>query len=134
MPVPAMSDITTRGFRVGATAFYRPGDSEPDDRRFVFGYRVVILNESDRPARLMRRQWEIVDGNGKVKEIDGKGVVGEQPYLEPGRAFKYISQTVLETPWGTMQGRYGMESDAGEAFEIEVQRFYLTPQTKPERG
>ena len=127
MPAPAMSDITTHGFRVGATAFYLAQESDPDASQFVYGYRVVILNDSDRPAKLVSRHWEIIDAQGKVKEVDGEGVVGEQPHLEPGRAFKYTSGTVLATAWGTMQGHYEMEAENGETFRIQVQRFFLTP-------
>jgi ApaG protein len=127
MPAPAMSDITTHGFRVGATAFYLAEESEPDQGEYYFGYRIVILNDGDRSARLLGRHWDIIDGDGRLKEVDGDGVVGETPHFPPGQAFKYTSFTQLATPWGTMEGHYLMEDDDGQRFRIAIDRFYLTP-------
>jgi ApaG protein len=129
MPAPTMSDTTTRGFRVGATAFYLPNESEPENGEYYFGYRIVILNDGDTAARLVTRHWDIIDGHGHTRNIDGPGVVGETPYLTPGRAFKYTSFTQLPTPWGTMEGRYAMEDDRGARFDIAIDRFYLTPES-----
>ena len=129
MPAPPMSDTTTHGFRVGATAFYLEEESEPEAGEYYFGYRIVILNDGDTSARLVSRHWDIIDGSGQRKEVDGPGVVGETPYFTPGQAFKYTSFTQLSSPWGTMEGRYTMEDDQGQRFEIDIDRFYLTPES-----
>lgn len=134
MPAPPMSDITTHGFRVGATAFYLPEESEPDAGEHYFGYRVVISNDGDRPARLIGRKWDIIDAEGVHKLVNGAGVVGETPRLEPGRAFKYTSFTVIKTPWGTMEGTYLMEDDDGQRFDIAIDRFWLTPDSHEAHG
>jgi ApaG protein len=125
-----MSDVTTQGVRVGANAFYLPDESTPDDREFVFGYRIVILNDSERTVTLVDRHWDLIDGEGVCRKIDGAGVVGQQPTLEPGEAFKYHSFAVLPTPWGTMEGHYTMrDEDKGEPFRAAIGRFYLTQQS-----
>ncbi|MEM9414228.1 MAG: Co2+/Mg2+ efflux protein ApaG [Planctomycetota bacterium] len=126
MNATLISDTTTHGIRVGAAAFYLPEPSAPDENKYVFGYRVVILNAGDQTVQLLRRHWDIIDGDGEVKTVDGQGVVGEQPELEPGEAFKYESFAVLPTPWGTMEGYYEMEDEAGETLRVAIGRFYLT--------
>ncbi len=125
MPTPALSDITTDGIRVGATAFYLPQESDPDKKRYVFGYRVVIVNDGSRTATLRSRHWTIIDAAGHIDEVRGAGVVGEQPRLAPGEAFKYTSYCPLPTPWGTMEGTYQFERDDGEKFDAKIARFYL---------
>ncbi len=125
MPTPALSDITTEGIRVGATAFYLPQESEPEKKRYVFGYRVVIVNDGSRTATLRTRRWKIIDAKGNVEEVRGEGVVGEQPRLAPGAAFKYTSYCPLPTEWGTMEGSYQFERENGEKFEAKIGRFYL---------
>ena len=125
MPTPALSDTTTHGIRVGATAFYLPEESQPGEGRYVFGYRIVIVNESDTTATLRTRYWKIIDAAGAVEEVNGEGVVGQQPRLGPGEGFKYTSYCPLHTPWGTMEGFYRFERDGGEPFEVRIGRFYL---------
>jgi ApaG protein len=120
-----MSDATTQGIRVGAAAFYLPHESDPDEDRYAFGYTIVISNEGDRPAKLINRHWVIIDAEGERNEVRGPGVVGEQPRLEPGQAFKYQSFCPLKTPWGTMEGSYTMQRDDGETFSATIARFYL---------
>ncbi|XAM00410.1 Co2+/Mg2+ efflux protein ApaG [Phycisphaeraceae bacterium D3-23] len=126
MNATLISDTTTHGIRVGAAAFYLPDPSVPEENKYVFGYRVVILNAGDQGVQLLRRHWDIIDGDGTVKTVDGKGVVGEQPELEPGEAFKYESFAVLPTPWGTMEGYYEMQDDVGETLRVAIGRFFLT--------
>jgi ApaG protein len=126
MPTPALSDTTTHGIRVGATAFYLPDESIPEENRFVFGYRIVIVNESNATATLRSRHWVIIDGDGNVEEVKGEGVVGQQPRLGPGEGFKYTSYCPLTTQWGTMEGTYQFESDDGDRFDVKIGRFYLT--------
>lgn len=125
-----MSDLTTQGIRVGANAFFLPDESTPEESEFVFGYRIVILNNSERTVTLMTRHWDLIDGKGERRVIDGEGVVGQKPRLGPGEAFKYHSFAVLPTPWGTMEGHYTMRGeDNGERFDARVGRFYLTQES-----
>ena len=98
---PEMSDTTTRGVRVGAHAFFLPDQSDPDERKFLFGYNIVIGNYGDVPVQLLRRHWVIIDGLGRREDVEGDGVVGQTPRLEPGEAFKYQSFCPLKTQWGT---------------------------------
>ena len=125
MPTPEMSEAVTQGIRVGATAFYLPQESDPDEGRYAFGYRIVIVNEGDVPAQLLRRHWIIIDGDGHREEVRGPGVVGEQPKLEPGQSFTYTSACPLETPFGTMHGTYQMVTNSGERFDAEIAPFSL---------
>lgn len=124
-----MSDLTTHGIRVGATAFYLPDESSPEQDEFVFGYRVVILNDSDETVQVLNRHWEIIDGDGHIRYVDGEGVVGKKPVLAPGEAFKYHSFAVLPTPWGTMEGKYGIKLPTDEQVEITIGRFFLTQES-----
>ena len=89
---------------------YVDEQSEPAADRYVFAYTITITNNGDVPARLISRHWIITDANGKVQEVSGDGVVGEQPHLKPGEQFRYSSGAVLETPVGSMQGRYLMQA------------------------
>jgi ApaG protein len=135
MATPEMSDEVTQGIRVGATAFFLPQESDPDEPRYAFGYTIVIANEGDRPAQLLRRHWVIIDAEGRREEVRGPGVVGETPRLEPGQAFKYQSFCPLKTPWGTMEGGYTFQRDDGETFEARIGRFYLRlPAPEPAGG
>lgn len=127
---PLMSDVTTHGVRVGANAFFLPDESTPDDKEFVFGYRIVILNNSERTVTLLSRHWDLIDGQGELRVVEGEGVVGQKPKLGPGEAFKYHSFAVLPTPWGTMEGRYTLRAeDNGEQFDAQIGRFYLTQES-----
>lgn len=124
---PLMSDVTTHGVRVGANAFFLPDESTPEDNEFVFGYRIVILNESDRTVTLQTRHWDLIDANGELRVVDGSGVVGQNPRLAPGEAFKYHSFAVLPTTWGTMEGHYDFRAeDNQEQIRVAIGRFYLT--------
>lgn len=120
-----MSDITTQGIRVGAAAFYLAEESDPAENQFVFGYNIVIANEGEAPAKLLSRHWIIIDASGRREEVQGPGVIGQTPRLEPGQAFKYQSFCPLKTNWGTMEGTYTMQRDDGEEFTVEIGRFYL---------
>jgi ApaG protein len=125
MPTPPLSDTTTHDIRVGATAYYLPEESTPEDDQYVFGYRILIVNQGSEPARLLSRQWTIIDAEGQQRLIKGPGVVGQHPRLEAGQAFKYSSFCPLNTPWGTMEGQYLMQRDDGSEFHIDIGRFYL---------
>ena len=104
---------------------YLDEQSEPREQRFVFAYTITIRNEGDIAAKLLTRHWIITDANGRVQEVRGDGVVGEQPYLKPGQGFRYSSGAVLETPVGTMQGSYQMVADDGAQFEAPIPAFRL---------
>lgn len=125
MTTPAFSEATTQGVRIGAAAFYLPNESEPTQHRYLFGYRVLIVNEGKEPAQLLSRHWIIIDAFGRREEVEGPGVVGQTPRLEAGQGFKYASYCPLPTEWGTMEGTFHMRRDNGETFEAKVERFYL---------
>ena len=100
--------------------------SAPRENRFVFAYTVDIRNRGLVPAKLLSRPWVITDANGKVQEVRGEGVVGEQPRVVPGEAFQYTSGAVLETAFGTMRGAYLMLADDGTRFDAPIPEFVLT--------
>ena len=104
---------------------YLDADSEPENERFIFAYHVSIINRGTIGAQLLNRHWIITDGNGKVEEVQGDGVVGEQPILTPGGEHMYNSFCILETPVGMMQGSYGMIAADGTLFEAEIPPFTL---------
>lgn len=111
---------------VEASPFFIPGQSDPDRGRFVFAYTITITNRGLVPAKLLSRYWLITDANGKIQEVSGDGVVGEQPYLRPGESFRYTSGAMIETPVATMQGRYAMRSDDGDDFNAPIPIFTLS--------
>jgi ApaG protein len=104
---------------------YIDDQSEPESDRYVFAYTITISNNGELAARLISRHWVITDANGKVQEVTGDGVVGEQPHLNPGEVFRYSSGAVLETPVGAMQGLYRMEADNGVNFDAPIAPFTL---------
>ncbi|MBE7452501.1 MAG: Co2+/Mg2+ efflux protein ApaG [Kofleriaceae bacterium] len=124
------SSAVTQGVRVTVRAQYLPEQSAPGLERFVFAYTVTIANEGTAPVQLRTRHWIITDGAGKVEEVKGDGVVGEQPRLAPGQRFQYTSGCVLGTPVGAMHGTYQMYRDDGSWFDAEIAAFSLAmPQT-----
>jgi len=112
-------------FNIEVATDYIDEQSEPDIGRYVFAYTITIENRGTVAARLMSRHWVITDANGKVQEVSGDGVVGKQPRLNPGEKFRYSSGTVLETPVGSMQGRYNMQSDSGVRIIAPIPAFTL---------
>lgn len=106
------------------TAFLEE-QSVPADRRYAFSYTVTMRNEGEQPAKLISRHWVITDANGKVQEVRGEGVVGEQPTLKPGQGFRYSSGAVLETPVGAMHGSYTMRAEDGRQFDAPIPAFTL---------
>jgi ApaG protein len=115
----------TQGIRVSVETSYLAEQSDPGGERYVFSYTITIENEGSEAARLLRRHWIITDANGKVQEVRGDGVVGEQPHLRPGQGFRYSSGAILETPVGTMEGSYQMETDTGTPFDAPIAPFRL---------
>ncbi len=111
--------------RVQVSTAYVDEQSEPSSGRYVFAYTITISNNGGIAARLKSRHWIITDANGKVQEVNGDGVVGEQPHLKPGEQFRYSSGAVLETPVGAMQGLYRMEADNGDRFDAPIPPFTL---------
>jgi ApaG protein len=111
---------------VRVTPTYLPEQSVPAENRFAFAYTVRIANVGGKTAQLRTRHWLITDANGKVQEVRGPGVVGEQPILEPGDCFEYTSGAVIATQVGTMRGSYQMLSPDGHSFDAEIPVFVLS--------
>lgn len=111
--------------KIHTEAFYLADQSAPEENRYVFGYTITISNSGAVPAKLLTRHWIITDATGKVEEVHGDGVVGEQPYLRPGESFRYTSGAVLHTPMGSMEGHYSMIGDDGRRFKAPIAPFVL---------
>jgi ApaG protein len=111
--------------QISVETHYLAEQSEPEGSRYVFAYTVTIRNAGRAGAQLLNRHWIITDANGKVQQVEGEGVVGEQPHIGPGQAHRYSSGAVLETPVGTMEGSYGMQDDEGQSFRAPIPRFRL---------
>lgn len=120
-----MYQAETRGVRVTVTPEYQSDKSDPDDNRWFWAYTVEIANVGGETVQLRSRHWRIVDSRGQVQEVDGPGVVGEQPKLAPGESFEYTSGCPLATSSGFMAGHYRMETGAGEMFDAEIPAFSL---------
>ena len=116
----------TEGIQVDVDTLYVESESDPENNRFVFAYTITIRNIGDIAAKLLTRHWVIRDANGKVQEVQGDGVVGEQPHLKPGEGFQYTSGTMLETSMGTMGGSYLLVTDDGEEFKAPIADFLLS--------
>jgi ApaG protein len=120
-----MYSETTRSIRVSVEAVYVDEQSSPQNGRWVFAYRVTIANEGAETVQLISRHWKITDGQGRLKEVRGAGVVGEQPRLGPGERFQYTSGTPLGTPSGFMAGTYQMVDAQGRSFDVRIPTFSL---------
>ncbi len=119
-----MDDLSS-DISIKVSTAYVDDQSQPDSSRYVFAYTITIRNEGAVATKLKSRHWIITDANGKVQEVNGDGVVGEQPHLKPGEQFRYSSGAVLETPVGAMQGLYRMEADNGDRFDAPIPPFTL---------
>jgi len=108
---------------------YVASQSSPDDDRYVFAYTIPIPTLGRSSVQLLGRYWLITNGNGRETEVQGEGVVGEQPFIAPGNEFQYTSGAVIETPMGTMQGHYVMVDEQGDTFHVEIPVFRLAIQT-----
>jgi ApaG protein len=120
-----MSDTTTNGIRVQVETRYLPEQSSPRDSQYLFAYRIRISNEGGETAQLISRHWVITDADGHVEQVQGPGVVGEQPVLGPGSSFEYTSFCPLRTSVGTMQGTYQMVRTNGDGFDAVIAPFTL---------
>ena len=119
-------DATTRDVTVTIRPVYLDGQSDVIAKRFVFAYFVEIENRSEEEVQLLRRHWTITDGDGRVQEVEGAGVIGQQPTLAPGATHVYNSFCVLPTFEGTMEGTYLMQRADGGRFRARIPRFPLT--------
>lgn len=115
----------TRGVTVRVSVSYLPEQSEPERGRWFWAYHVRIENEGEAAVQLLTRHWVITDGRGARHTVEGEGVVGEQPLIEPGASFDYVSGCPLATPTGAMQGSYRMVDEHGAVFDAEIPRFPL---------
>ena len=109
---------------------YRPEESKPEKKQFVFSYDIRIENRSDITVKLLRRKWTIINSENEVHEVDGEGVVGLQPDIKPNETFIYSSWCPLNSSWGTMEGSYLLIDEENKQFEVSIPRFYLTTELK----
>ena len=121
----------TRAIEITVKPFYLEEQSEPDDSHFVFAYHIRIQNNGQDVVQLLNRHWQITDGRGRIQEVRGPGVVGEQPVLRPGEAFEYTSGCPLNTATGIMVGTYQMETLDGERFDVDIPAFSLDTPDAP---
>ena len=124
--MPLMSKKSPYTIDVQVQTRFVPDQSAPNENRYVFAYTIKLHNAGFVPARLLTRHWVITDANGKVEEVYGEGVVGEQPWMRPGDDYEYTSGAVLETAVGTMHGCYQMMADDGTRFEAAIPSFTLS--------
>ena len=128
---PRMYRALTRDIEVLVEPYYLEEQSDPDDSRYVWGYRITIANNSSQSVQLRSRYWQITDGNGRIEEVRGAGVIGEQPTLNPGDSYQYSSGCPLSTTSGVMVGRYQMQSPDGNSFDVDIPAFSLDiPETR----
>lgn len=120
------SEATTRGIRVSVLSEYAPERSRPDQQQWFFLYTITITNDGDDTVQLVSRHWIITDGSGRVEEVKGPGVIGQQPVLAPGEAFTYTSGCPLTTPFGKMEGTYQMVARSGNTFDAKIAPFTLS--------
>lgn len=120
-----MYTAITRDIEIKVTPRYLPERSSQQKGHFFWAYTISIINHGSETVQLKTRHWKITDGNGRLQEVRGAGVVGEEPVLEPGESFEYTSGVPLQTPSGFMTGSYGMVSGSGERFDVEIPAFSL---------
>ena len=121
-----MSDTTTRGVRILVRPRFIPEQSDPENSQWLFAYHITIRNTGEQTVQLISRHWVITNGEGKVEEVRGPGVVGYQPVLKPGEEFEYTSGCPLTTPVGTMHGEFNMiVPGSGEKFDAKIEPFRL---------
>lgn len=120
-----MYRAVTRNIEVTVSPRFLADRSAPDKGQFFWAYTIEIANNGGETVQLKTRYWHITDGQGRVQEVRGAGVVGEEPVIEPGKSFEYTSGVPLQTPSGFMVGSYGMITDDGEPFDIDIPAFSL---------
>lgn len=114
-----------RLIKIDVVTRFLPEQSDQESHRFVFAYDITISNHLNQPVQLLSRRWVVTDGNEHVQEIEGEGVVGEQPVIQPNESYQYTSGTVLATRVGSMYGHYTMETASGERFDAPIPAFTL---------
>ncbi len=115
----------TNNVAIEVTTQYFSEHSQPEEGRYIFGYKIRISNLGLKTVQLVSRRWLITDAKGETEEVEGPGVVGQQPHIAPGSSFEYESFCPLPTKTGSMQGSYQMLTDSGEKFETEIPQFFL---------
>lgn len=121
-----MVTAITQGVKISVETIYQDEHSNPANGHFMFAYRIEIENMSDYAIQLMRRQWFIFNSNGTVRQVDGEGVVGVQPVIEPGKSHAYVSGCNLKTDMGSMRGHYSMTRLVDEtSFNVDIPEFQL---------
>jgi len=128
------SDVVTESVRVRTYPCFLPKHSDPDEQQFIFGYCVRISNEGCENVQLLERRWQITDAEGKSHDVQGEGVIGIQPVIEPGETYEYTSFCPLPTRWGTMEGAYLMVRDDGSVFDANIDRFYFVAEDDEVEG
>jgi ApaG protein len=120
-----MYHAVTRDIEITVTPRFLAERSSPDNGYFFWAYTIAIANRGTQTVQLKTRHWKITDAHGRLQEVRGAGVVGEEPVLKPGETFEYTSGVPLPTPSGFMLGSYGMVTSDGESFDIEIPAFSL---------
>ncbi len=121
-----MTTQTTSGVKISVESTYQSEYSNPDNEHFMFAYRITIENNSEYTVQLLRRHWNIFDSTGDIKQVDGDGVVGEQPILAPGESHQYLSGCNLKSDLGFMEGYYEMIREIDNSiFHVHIPRFNL---------
>jgi ApaG protein len=121
-----MTSMISEGVEVSVESFYQPDYSNPISAEFMFAYRITIENHNQFPVKLLRRHWHIFDSNGQNREVEGEGVVGIQPILNPGERYQYVSGCNLRTEMGKMYGTYLMEnSNNKKEFHVNIPAFEM---------
>lgn len=120
-----MYEKTTNSITISVQPFYLDEQSSPDEEHYVWAYKVSIENGGGETVQLLNRHWRITDKLGRLQEVKGPGVIGEQPVLKPGESFEYTSGTPLPTPSGIMVGSYEMENASGKRFDVDIPAFSL---------
>ena len=114
------------GFVIKTEPRYIEKESDPENERYVFAYTITIENHGDASAQLLNRRWRVSDGTGRIQEVAGPGVVGKQPHIAPGEAFRYTSAAIIESPVGSMAGHYEFQRLDGSLFEVVIPIFSLS--------
>lgn len=121
-----MNSLISEGVQVSVETFYQPDYSNPIQSEFMFAYRITLENHNTFPVKLHRRNWQIFDSNGSNREVEGEGVVGVQPIIQPGESYQYVSGCNLRTEMGKMKGTYQMENlNSKQMFMVDIPAFEM---------
>jgi len=121
-----MTTKVTEGIKINVEATYKSGHSEPEQNHFVYSYVITISNQSKDAVQLLQRHWDIIDANGQLRQVEGEGVVGQQPVIEPGESYSYESSSTMPTEIGKMKGHYVMQRQMDDfIFKVRIPDFML---------